>query len=156
MSAFALWRVLCLRLAAEVVLDGRRAGLDGPPGWADPVGWLRECLAAFDAGGHQHAASACRVLLRRGGVAVPRHGRNAAAPPELARLGITAREGDVLFLVADGLSNREIGERLFLSPRTIEKHVERLLGKTGVRDRSQLVSWAARRTASQGQARLRT
>jgi len=54
----------------------------------------------------------------------------------------------VLKLVADGLTNREIGERLFLSPRTVEKHVERLLAKTGVRNRSQLVARAARwRTA---------
>lgn len=48
-------------------------------------------------------------------------------------------------LVADGLTNREIAERLFLSPRTVEKHVERLLAKTGVQNRSQLVARAARR-----------
>jgi DNA-binding CsgD family transcriptional regulator len=48
-------------------------------------------------------------------------------------------------LVADGLTNREIAERLFLSPRTVEKHVERLLAKTGVQNRSRLVARAARR-----------
>jgi len=117
-------------------------------GWGDPVSWLRECLAAFDAAGHRHAATACRVLLSRAGATVPRRSGDAAAPPDLAALGITAREADVLKLVAHGLTNREIGERLFLSPRTVEKHVERLLAKTGVPNRSQLVARAARwRTA---------
>jgi DNA-binding CsgD family transcriptional regulator len=134
--AFDLWRQLCRRLAAEAALAG---------GWGDPVSWLRECLAAFDAGGHRHAATACRVLLSRAGAAVPRRSGDHAAPPDLAALGVTAREAEVLRLVADGLTNREIGERLFLSPRTVEKHVERLLAKTGAANRSQLVARAARR-----------
>jgi DNA-binding CsgD family transcriptional regulator len=46
--------------------------------------------------------------------------------------------------VAEGRANREIAERLFLSPRTVEKHVERLLAKTGVTRRAELVAWAAR------------
>ena len=49
----------------------------------------------------------------------------------LAELGITAREVDVLVLVAGGATNREVAERLFISPRTVDKHVERLLQKTG-------------------------
>ncbi len=133
--AFGLWRQLCRRLAAEAALAD---------GWGDPVRWLRECLAAFDAGGHRHAATACRVLLGRAGATVPRRSGDAVAPPDLAALGVTAREADVLRLVADGLTNREIAERLFLSPRTVEKHVERLLAKTGVQNRSQLVARAAR------------
>jgi DNA-binding NarL/FixJ family response regulator len=44
----------------------------------------------------------------------------------------------VLALVVEGLSNREIAERLFLSVRTIEKHVESLLRKTATRTRTQL------------------
>ena len=63
-------------------------------------------------------------------------------------MGVTAREADVLRLIADGLTNKEIGERLFLSPRTVEKHVERLLAKTGSQNRSQLVSRAARWSAT--------
>ena len=58
----------------------------------------------------------------------------------LTALGITQREGAVLGLVADGLSNKEIATRLFLSPRTVEKHVESLLRKTGARSRTQLVA----------------
>jgi len=134
-AAFSMWRHLCRRLAAEAALAG---------GWGDPVSWLRECLAVFDTGGHRHAATACRVLLHRAGAAVPRRSGDAVAPPDLAALGVTAREADVLRLVADGLTNKEIGERLFLSPRTVEKHVERLVAKTGAQNRSQLVSRAAR------------
>jgi DNA-binding CsgD family transcriptional regulator len=134
--AFGLWRQLCRRLTAEAALAA---------GWGDPVSWLRECLAAFDADGHRRAATACRVLLGRAGATVPRHSGGTAAPPDLAALGVTAREADVLRLVADGLTNREIGERLFLSPRTVEKHVERLLAKTGAGNRAQLVALAARR-----------
>ena len=54
--------------------------------------------------------------------------------------GITAREADVLRLVADGLPNKEIAARLNLSPRTVEKHVESLLRKTGARSRTSLAA----------------
>jgi DNA-binding NarL/FixJ family response regulator len=45
---------------------------------------------------------------------------------------------DVLDLVGELLPNREIAERVYLSPRTVEKHIERLLHKTGVADRGEL------------------
>jgi DNA-binding NarL/FixJ family response regulator len=59
---------------------------------------------------------------------------------------ITDREREVLALVAEGLANRAIAERLFLSVRTVEKHVERLLAKTGSANRTQLVLYAVRDT----------
>ena len=46
-------------------------------------------------------------------------------------MGITGREVDVLALVATGATNREVGEQLFISVRTVDKHVERLLQKAG-------------------------
>jgi DNA-binding NarL/FixJ family response regulator len=55
---------------------------------------------------------------------------------------VTVREADVLRLVAEGLANKQIAERLYLSPRTVEKHVESLLRKTGARSRTQLVAIA--------------
>jgi DNA-binding NarL/FixJ family response regulator len=56
------------------------------------------------------------------------------------RLGeLTAREREVLTLVGQGLSNREIAERLVLSPLTAKTHVARLFMKLGARDRAQLV-----------------
>ena len=53
--------------------------------------------------------------------------------------GLTDREREVLTLVAHGLSNDEIAERLFLSPLTAKTHVSRILSKVGARDRVQLV-----------------
>jgi DNA-binding NarL/FixJ family response regulator len=52
---------------------------------------------------------------------------------------LTDRERQVLALVAEGLSNDEIGERLVVSPATAKTHVSRAMGKLGARDRAQLV-----------------
>ena len=60
------------------------------------------------------------------------------------RAQVTARELDVLRLLADGLRNAEIAERLFLSPRTVDYHVSSLLRKLGARTRGEAVA-AARR-----------
>ena len=59
-------------------------------------------------------------------------------PPHLQALGVTSREVDVLVLVATGLSNREIAERLVLSLRTVETHVEHLLATTATANRREL------------------
>jgi DNA-binding NarL/FixJ family response regulator len=66
-------------------------------------------------------------------------------PPALRSCGITSREMDVLVLVAEGLSNAQVADRLVLSPRTVESHVASLLAKTGTADRVALRAWAAAR-----------
>jgi DNA-binding NarL/FixJ family response regulator len=64
----------------------------------------------------------------------------AKEPPASSRLdSITAREREIVALVAQALSNDEIAERLFLSPATVKTHVNRAMTKLGVRDRAQLV-----------------
>jgi DNA-binding NarL/FixJ family response regulator len=64
------------------------------------------------------------------------------ARPSTALAELTSREREVMALVAEGLTNAEIGERLFMSPATARTHVSRILTKLGARDRTQLVVMA--------------
>lgn len=119
------WRHVVRRLA------GAASAADH---WAIPGGWMAESDEWLRSHGYPALADACAALAGD---------RSAAIPPGYARLGITRREADVLALVVEGCSNREIAERLFLSVRTVEKHVESLLHKTGTRSRTQLARVAA-------------
>jgi DNA-binding NarL/FixJ family response regulator len=56
--------------------------------------------------------------------------------------GLTAREAEVLTLLAAGLSNTEIAQRLYLSHATVKTHINRIFAKTGARDRAQAVRYA--------------
>ncbi|HXZ63287.1 MAG TPA: LuxR C-terminal-related transcriptional regulator, partial [Streptosporangiaceae bacterium] len=130
------WNHLARRLVAQWALRD---------GWGEPVPWLREAAAGFEASGHAQLASACRGLLRQAGVPVPRSGRGSAkVPAQLQRLGVTSREMDVYLLVARGYSNGQIAERLYISPKTVETHVASLVAKTGQAGRRELVAHAAR------------
>jgi DNA-binding NarL/FixJ family response regulator len=61
---------------------------------------------------------------------------------EGAAIDLTKRERETLALLVEGLSNSEIGDRLFLSSRTVEKYVSRLLEKTNTRNRIELARFA--------------
>jgi DNA-binding CsgD family transcriptional regulator len=57
---------------------------------------------------------------------------------------LTAREREIAGLMADGLSNRDIAERLVISEGTVDVHVKHILGKLGFRSRAQVAGWVAR------------
>lgn len=93
------------------------------------------------------------VVLLGGGV----RGAVTAEPPRAVRImartpggvpagtpALTAREVGVLCLVADGKSNREIGERLALSALTVKSHLARISRKVGTGDRAEMVAFAIR------------
>jgi len=121
----ALMRVL----AAEIV---------GGPYAAE---WLRAALATYEAAGAELECARVRRMLRAAGATVPRRRRAAGTvPPELAELGVTAREADVLRLLGEGRSNAAIAERLYISVRTVETHVSSLLAKLQVESRGQLTA----------------
>jgi DNA-binding NarL/FixJ family response regulator len=65
--------------------------------------------------------------------------------------GLSAREVEVLALVAEGLSNAEIAERLFISRTTVKTHINQILRKTGCRDRPQAILYALRNEISAAQ-----
>jgi DNA-binding CsgD family transcriptional regulator len=108
-------------------------------GWGDPVGWLRESEAFFAAGGYDRTARRCRTMLGEAGAPVPRRSHGTSdVPAPLRALGVTGRELDVLRLVVGGRSNRQIGEELHLSTKTVERHLSNLFDRTGVRTRTAL------------------
>jgi len=65
----------------------------------------------------------------------------AAVTPEPPAPGLTSRERQIAGLVAEGLSNRQIAERLVISKRTVDAHIEHIYGKLGVSSRVQLATW---------------
>jgi DNA-binding CsgD family transcriptional regulator/tetratricopeptide (TPR) repeat protein len=95
-------------------------------GWGEPVRWLTAARDRFTSLGLDRLAVRCTELLR------------GVSPNPWADEGVTEREADVLRMVIAGLANKEIAAALRLSPRTVEKHVENLLRKTGARSRTEL------------------
>ncbi|MFE4467081.1 response regulator [Oerskovia sp. NPDC056781] len=71
--------------------------------------------------------------------------RSPAAPDDVASGLLTSREHDILALLCRGQSNAEIAATLYLEASTVKSHLSRIMTKTGVRDRVQLVVWAYER-----------
>ena len=121
--AYAEWR------AAEAMI---RAG--GPATDAQPL--LRDAAATAGALGARPLLDAITSLARRARLELD---GGAGARPRSADddLGLTNRERDVLLLLVEGRTNRQIGERLFISEKTASVHVSRILSKLGVTNRAE-------------------
>jgi DNA-binding CsgD family transcriptional regulator len=102
----------------------------------------RRALAELQRLGARPAANRVARILRARGARDVRRGPRAATRENPA--GLTARELEVLGLVADGRRNAEIAERLFMSQRTVGHHVSAILRKLGAATRSQAAAEAAR------------
>jgi DNA-binding CsgD family transcriptional regulator len=99
---------------------------------------LAAAVADADAMGAAPLAAAARALARRARLDVG----DVRSP---ARDLLTDREREVLMLVAQGLSNRQVGERLFISAKTVSVHVSNVLAKLGASGRTEAVSIAHER-----------
>jgi DNA-binding CsgD family transcriptional regulator len=102
---------------------------------------LREATGAFRACGARQLEARAARECRRLGVRVPVQGKDGNGP---ARYGLSPRELEIATLVARGLTNQKIAERLFLSVRTVETHLSRIFAKLGVGSRVGVATRLAR------------
>jgi DNA-binding NarL/FixJ family response regulator len=137
-----------VELLGSAVEQADRAGASGFA--AEARYHLAVAMLARDAhGDHERADVAGRAadrLVRALGMAAYAD-RATALVARLDRArspALSEREAEVARLVAKGLTNRQIAERLVISERTAENHVQHILGKLGFATRSQIAAWSAR------------
>ena len=94
----------------------------------------------FDAAWAEGAA-----LSTEEAIAYPRRGRGERKRPASGWESLTPAELDVVRLVCEGLANKEIAARLFVSPKTVQAHLTHVYTKLGLSSRVQLAQEAARR-----------
>src|SRR5262249_44576336 len=101
---------------------------------------LREALATFERLGAAPAAEIARRKLRRAGA----RGLSRGPRPKTQAnpYGLTARQLEILLLLAEGLHNAEIAERLSTTPKTVEHHITAILAKLNARSRVEAASIA--------------
>jgi DNA-binding NarL/FixJ family response regulator len=137
-------KVLMLTTYADdrSVIDALRAGARGYLTKDAGADEIRRALLQVTRGGAAIDPAVQRHLVEAiaGGPVAER----AAAEPTRLPDGLTAREAEVLSLIAEGLSNAEIAGRLVVSEATVKSHVNHLFAKAGVRDRAQAVTYAYR------------
>jgi DNA-binding CsgD family transcriptional regulator len=98
---------------------------------------VKGALATFEELGAAPDADATAALLREWGVRSVRRGPNALG-------SLTTREHQILMLLGEGLSNREIAARLFITPKTVEHHVGHVLTKLDLKRRGEAAAFAVR------------
>ncbi|MEV4177927.1 LuxR C-terminal-related transcriptional regulator [Nonomuraea sp. NPDC049709] len=131
--------------AAETVRAGAGAGV--LPYLAPLLARAEETArAALGAAGFEDEFAAGRRLSRDAAIALALGEPGPAAAGESAETGpapLGRREAEVARLVAEGLSNKQIGARLFISEHTVDSHVRAIMNKLGVNSRAQIAAWMA-------------
>ncbi|KKD03031.1 response regulator [Streptomyces sp. WM6386] len=120
----------------EYVARALRAGASGFLGKDVTADVLLAGVRTVASGESLLSPVATRTVIARF-LAAPARGGRLAVPGDLVAL--TAREREVMAWVAEGHSNEEIAQKLFVSPLTVRTHVHRAMTKLGARDRAQLV-----------------
>jgi DNA-binding NarL/FixJ family response regulator len=135
-------------LAYALLRHAEALAADRDPGSASAA--AREALGLARDMGAEPLAGEIEALVRRARLRVADGADDDeglpedAVPDELARLGLTAREAEVLSLVADGYSNGQIAERLFITRKTASVHVSNILAKLEVGTRLEAAAMAHR------------
>ncbi len=156
--AFWLWQLDVVSVAPDGIAEPYRLVMSGAPAEAAAIWEAKgmpyeralalvhgpqpdqiEAIRILDDLGATATARRVRTLVAEKGTKVPR-GRSRAARSHPA--GLTARQAEVLELVAEGLTNAEIADRLFVSPRTVENHVAAILMKLDAPNRQAAVATA--------------
>jgi DNA-binding NarL/FixJ family response regulator len=122
----------------ELVVEALRAGASGFLGKGVEPGVLLEAIRTIAAGESLLSPAATTAVIERFLAQAPLPRRR----PDDGGVALTAREREITGLVATGLSNDEIADRLVISPATAKTHVNRAMMKTNSRDRAQLVVYA--------------
>jgi DNA-binding NarL/FixJ family response regulator len=122
----------------DYVVDALRAGAAGYLLKDLPATELASAVRMAHAGVAQFGAQAVGRLAS----ALARYPTQGDAEPGQAGQSLTAREVDVLRLIARGATNREIAARLYLSEGTVKNHISRILTRLGLRDRTQAAIYA--------------
>ena len=131
----------CMAFAAHLSIG--EASPSSCPGFVKPI---RETAVypVFDKNGTLTSTVSIEVeLLKNNG-----NKKQKKTPVRISSTGVlaelTQREREVLCLVADGITNRDIAEKLFISHHTVKSHVVHIFNKLGVNDRTQAAVWAAK------------
>jgi ATP/maltotriose-dependent transcriptional regulator MalT len=133
---------VCLAGAAEALRETLELPL-GPMRRDLRDRWLEPVRLALDEAAMATAWSRGRRLPAERAVAFARSALETGLPAPVARSPLTHREEDVAALVASGLSNRQIAERLVIAERTAATHIEHILAKLDFTSRTQIGIWAA-------------
>jgi two-component system response regulator DevR len=121
---------------AETLLDAVAAGAAGYVTKRVSARELRHAVVTVYSGGSIITPTLAGHLLRE-------YSQVSRGEPMHVRPLLGQREQEVLKLVAQGCTDREVGTRLYISPRTVQNHLARIREKTGLRRRSELAAWAA-------------